>query len=162
MSFSHLTTAVIMTALIVDAAIYHTAVQASPRSTQIAEIFLENLERKNTAGLEQLLADRVVFEAFGTRVQGRKAVLEQLTAALEFFDQLDFSNERIGMGQDSQTVLVEAQGRYRLKQNGASLQNGFALILQLEQDNQISLIQAQVTPFISNEESNTFTPNFRP
>ncbi|XGV98682.1 MAG: nuclear transport factor 2 family protein [Leptolyngbya sp. BL-A-14] len=172
MAFPLLTAAVITSALVVSTRIDQITEQVnpligqvnpligqvSPRATQIAEAFLNNLERKNATGLEQLLAPDVDFAAFETRIQGRRAVLEQLTAALEFFDQVDFSNERIGMEQDNRTVLVEAQGRYRLKQNGASLQNSFALVLQLDRNNQVSSIRAQVSPFTRVRESNAFTP----
>lgn len=132
---------------------YQVPTQANPQFTQIAEAFLNNLERKNTAGLEQLLTPDATFEAFDTKVQGRKATLEQLLAALESFEQLDFRNIRIGMGEDGQTVLVEAQGQYTLKQTGVTVQNSFALVLQLNRNNQISSIQAQMTPFVRVSES---------
>ncbi|GEM_PF-4538504 len=157
MAFPLLTAAAITAALVVSAETYQVTVQISPQATQIAEAFLNSLKRKNVSGLEQLLAPDAVFEAFELKVQGRKAVLEQLTAAWELFDQMDFSNERIGMGQANRTVLVEAQGRYRLKQNGTSLQNNFALVLQLDLNNRVSSIQAQISPFVRVKESNAFT-----
>ncbi len=155
MPLPFLTAVAITAALVVSAETHQVITQANPQPTQIGEAFLSNLKRKNSAGLEQLLAPDATFEAFDTKVQGRKATLEQLLAGLESFDQLDFSNERISVGQDNRMVLVEAQGRYTLKQTGVTVQNSFALVLQLDRNNQISSIQAQMTPFIRVRESNT-------
>ncbi|KAF3886664.1 MULTISPECIES: nuclear transport factor 2 family protein [Nostocales] len=155
MRFPFLTTVAMTLALTIATEIYPVTTQANSQSTQVAEAFLNNLERKNTDGLEQLFTADATFEAFNTRVEGRKATLEQLLTGLESFDRLDFSNERISMGQDNRTVLVEAQGRYTLKQTGVTVQNSFALVLQLNRNNQITAIQAQMTPFVRVRESNT-------